>query len=254
MESTPDHWHSIPTVLGLEAGKHVYVAKPFALTVREGRAMAEAARCTKRILFPGTQHRSAPHIAAAARMVRSGEIGDVSFVRVWNSGNIAPDIQRKVPDSDPPPGLDWDFYLGPSPRAPFNRMRFLTKYRVFSVTPAATLRISAIIASIAYTRSWAPPARIRVLNRFGERPSWRAANLGRSRLLAGSGRLKRRLRAELPATGTTEESSPFRLSTPRIPSRPWAAVYVLRMPATSSISTWSPISIRASSWSMRPRG
>jgi predicted dehydrogenase len=132
MVSTPDHWHSIVTVLGLEAGKHVYVEKPFALTIREGRAMVEAARRTKRILYPGTQHRSAPHIAEAARMVREGEIGDVSFVRVWNSGNIAPDIQKKVPDSDPPPGLDWDFYLGPSPRAAFNRMRFLTNYRVFS--------------------------------------------------------------------------------------------------------------------------
>ena len=131
MVSTPDHWHSIITVLALEAGKHVYVEKPFALTIREGRAMVEAARRTQRILFPGTQHRSAPHIAEAARMVQSGEIGDVSLVRVWNSGNIAPDIQKKVPDSDPPPGLDWDFYLGPSPEAHFNRMRFLTNYRVF---------------------------------------------------------------------------------------------------------------------------
>jgi predicted dehydrogenase len=129
--STPDHWHSIITVLGLEAGKHVYVEKPFALTIREGRAMVEAARRTQRILYPGTQHRSAPHIAEAARIVQSGEIGDVGFVRVWNSGNIAPNIQKKVPDSDPPAGLDWDFYLGPSPKAPFNRMRFLVNYRLF---------------------------------------------------------------------------------------------------------------------------
>ncbi len=104
MVSTPDHWHAIPTVLALEAGKHVYVEKPFALTVREGRAMVEAARRTERILYPGTQHRSAPHIAEAARMVRSGEIGDVSLVRVWNSGNIAPNVQKKQPDSDPPAG------------------------------------------------------------------------------------------------------------------------------------------------------
>jgi predicted dehydrogenase len=129
--ATPDHWHAIPTVLGLEAGKHVLVEKPFALTVREGRAMVDAARRTKRILMPATQHRSAPHIAEAARILQSGEVGDVHFVRVWNSGNIAPNIQKKVPDSDPPAGLDWDFYLGPSPKAPFNRMRFLTNYRVF---------------------------------------------------------------------------------------------------------------------------
>ena len=129
--STPDHWHAIPTVLALEAGKHVYVEKPFALTIREGRAMVEAARRTGRILYPGTQHRSAPHIAEAARMVQSGEIGDVSLVRVWNSGNIAPDVMKKQPDSDPPAGLDWDFYLGPSPTASFNRRRFLTTYRLF---------------------------------------------------------------------------------------------------------------------------
>lgn len=92
--STPDHWHAIPTVLALEAGKHVYVEKPFALTVREGRAMVEAARRTGRILYPGTQHRSAPHIAEAARMVQNGEIGEVSLVRVWNSGNIAPDVMK----------------------------------------------------------------------------------------------------------------------------------------------------------------
>jgi predicted dehydrogenase len=130
--STPDHWHSITAILALEAGKQVYVEKPFALTVREGRAMVEAARRTNRILYPGTQHRSAPHIAEAARMVRNGEIGDISLVRVWNSGNIAPDVIRKEPDSDPPAGLDWDFYLGPSPTAPFNRRRFLTTYRLFS--------------------------------------------------------------------------------------------------------------------------
>ncbi len=130
--STPDHWHAIVTVLGLDAGKHVYVEKPFALTIREGRAMVEAARRTSHILYPGTQHRSSPHIAEAARIVQGGGIGDVALVRVWNSGNIAPDIQKKVPDSDPPAGLDWDFYLGPSPAAPFNRKRFLTNYRLFS--------------------------------------------------------------------------------------------------------------------------
>jgi predicted dehydrogenase len=130
--STPDHWHANVAVLSLEAGKHVYTEKPFALTIREGRAMVEAARRTQRILFPGTQHRSAPHIAEAAHIVQSGEIGDVSLVRVWNSGNIAPDVMKKVPDSDPPEGLDWDFYLGPSPTAPFNRRRFLVTYRLFS--------------------------------------------------------------------------------------------------------------------------
>jgi predicted dehydrogenase len=128
--ATPDHWHAIPTVLALEAGKHVFVEKPFALTIKEGWAMVQAARRTKRILMPGTEQRSAPHIAEAARMVQSGEIGAVNFVRAWNNRNIQ-DMWKRVADSAPPAGLDWDFYLGPSPKVPFNRMRFLSTFRLF---------------------------------------------------------------------------------------------------------------------------
>lgn len=129
--ATPDHWHAIPTVLALDAGKHLFVEKPFALTINEGRAMVEAAARTGRILMPATQHRSSPHIAEAARMIAAGEIGEVTFVRVWNSGNNAQSPTAGVPDSDPPEGLDWDFYLGPSPKVPFNRTRFLSTYRLY---------------------------------------------------------------------------------------------------------------------------
>ncbi len=94
--------------------------------------MVSAAQRTKRILMPATQHRSAPHIAEAAQIVQSGQLGDVHLVRSWNSGNVTPNAHKKVPDSDPPAGLDWDFYLGPSPAVPFNQTRFLGTYRVFS--------------------------------------------------------------------------------------------------------------------------
>jgi predicted dehydrogenase len=80
--------------------------------------------------MPATQHRSAPHIAEAADMVQGGEIGDVNLVRAWNSGNLSGSV-RTVPDSDPPEGLDWDFYLGPSPKVPFNQTRFLGSYRSY---------------------------------------------------------------------------------------------------------------------------
>jgi len=78
--------------------------------------------------------------------------------------------------------------------------------------PPPAIRLARHIG--IFSLSGKMPTPTGVLNRFGEEPSWRAANLGRSRLLAGSGRLKRRLRAELPATMTTEASSPSRLSTP----------------------------------------
>lgn len=129
--ATPDHWHAIPTILACEAGKHVYVEKPLAHNIREGRAMVEAARRTGRIVQTGTQQRSAPHFAELAEVVQSGALGHVHFVRVWNYFNTYPEGIGREPDSEPPPGLDWDFYLGPAPWVPFNRKRFLGTYRFF---------------------------------------------------------------------------------------------------------------------------
>jgi len=129
--ATPDHWHAIPTVLACQAGKDVYVEKPLGHNVREGRAMIEAARRHNRIVQMGSQQRSAPHYAEAARIIQSGELGKVHFVRIWNYVNMYPNGIGRVPDSDPPEGVDWDMYLGPAPRVPFNKNRFVGTYRWF---------------------------------------------------------------------------------------------------------------------------
>jgi predicted dehydrogenase len=129
--ATPDHWHAIPTVLACEAGKHIYVEKPLAHNILEGQAMVKAARSTGKIVAAGTQQRSATHFPECADMVQGGSLGDVRMVRVWNYSNIFPKGFGRVPDSEPPKGLDWDFYLGPAPKVPFNRLRFLATYRFF---------------------------------------------------------------------------------------------------------------------------
>jgi len=129
--ATPDHWHAAVTVLACQSGKDVYVEKPLAHDIREGRKMVEAARRYNRVVQTGTQHRSAPHIQQATDIVRSGQIGPVRFVRVWNYLNMSPDGIGRAADSAPPAGLDWDFYLGPAPKVPFNKNRFLVTYRWF---------------------------------------------------------------------------------------------------------------------------
>ncbi|MBK9168634.1 MAG: Gfo/Idh/MocA family oxidoreductase [Bryobacterales bacterium] len=129
--ATPDHWHAIPAVLACQAGKHVYVEKPLALTIREGRAIVEAAKQSKAVFLMGTQQRSATHFPEVAEMVRNGRIGDVRYVRVWNFVNLTPDGIGSEPDAEPPAGLDWDFWLGPAPKVPYNRKRFLSTYRYF---------------------------------------------------------------------------------------------------------------------------
>jgi predicted dehydrogenase len=129
--ATPDHWHAIIMVLACQAGKDVYVEKPLAHNVREGRAMVVAARRYNRIVQTGTQQRSAPHYREVERIIQSGELGEVRFVRVWNYSNLTPDGLGRVPDSPVPAGLDWDFYLGPAPKVPFNKNRFLRNFRWF---------------------------------------------------------------------------------------------------------------------------
>ncbi len=129
--ATPDHWHAIASVLACQAGKDVYVEKPTSLTIREGRAMVNAARKHNRIVQVGTQHRSAPHFAKIAEMIQRGDIGPVKFVRVWNYANHTPHGIGRKPAQDPPAGLDWDMYLGPSPRVAFNSNRFLGSFRYF---------------------------------------------------------------------------------------------------------------------------
>ena len=129
--ATPDHWHAAIAVLTCQAGKDIYVEKPLAHNVREGRAIVTAARRYDRIVQAGTQHRSSPHFREVQEIVQSGAIGKVNWVRVWNYANLFPQGIGREPDSDPPAGLDWNFYLGPAPFVPFNRKRFLVTYRWF---------------------------------------------------------------------------------------------------------------------------
>ncbi len=129
--ATPDHWHAPIAILAIQAGKDVYVEKPLAHNVREGRAIVEAARRSQQIVQVGTQHRSAPHYAEAQRIVQSGVLGEIKFVRVWNYFNMMPNGIGRVAESRVPPGVDWDMYLGPAPERPFNRLRLGPTFRFF---------------------------------------------------------------------------------------------------------------------------
>jgi predicted dehydrogenase len=137
--ATPDHWHSSIAVAACEAGKDVYVEKPLAYSVKEGRAIVEAARKTRRLVLPGTQHRSAEHYAEIAAMVRSGDLGEVRFVRVWNYSNMLPNGIGRAPDGEPPEGLDWAMYCGPAPKVKFNPKRFGPTFRWFKDYATGTI-------------------------------------------------------------------------------------------------------------------
>jgi predicted dehydrogenase len=122
--ATPDHWHPLPMVMACQAGKDVYVEKPICVAVEEGMKMVEAARKYKRVVQVGLWQRSNLHFQKAAELVQNGLLGKVSFVRTWNYDNIYPDGIGNPPDADPPAGLDWDMWLGPAPKVPYNWNRF----------------------------------------------------------------------------------------------------------------------------------
>ena len=88
--ATPDHWHALPAIQAVLAGKDVYVEKPVAHNVAEGQAMLRAARKTNKIMAVGTQQRSSSHFQKAVEIVRSGKLGKVFWVQTWNYENISP--------------------------------------------------------------------------------------------------------------------------------------------------------------------
>jgi predicted dehydrogenase len=128
--ATPDHWHALPTVLACQAGKDVYVEKPLAKTIDEGRAMLEAAKRHQRVVQMGSQWRSCQHIMEAGEFIRSGKLGKVSIVRGWAYLDWLPGIGKPA-DCPPPPGVDYEMWLGPAPQHPFNPNRFHFNFRWF---------------------------------------------------------------------------------------------------------------------------
>jgi predicted dehydrogenase len=128
--ATPDHWHALPTVMACQAGKDVYVEKPLANSIAEGRAMLEAARQHQRIVQMGTQWRSGDHWRDAVQFVQSGQLGKVSIVRGWAYLDWLGDIGHP-PDTTAPPGVDYDMWLGPAPVRAFNPNRFHFNFRWF---------------------------------------------------------------------------------------------------------------------------
>jgi predicted dehydrogenase len=116
--ATPEHWHALATVWACQAGKDVYVEKNISLTIWEGRKMIEAARKYDRVVQCGTQNRSAPYAFSARDYIKNGGLGRVVHVKVLNMLGGGP--WSPQPDGDLPEGLDWDKWLGPAPKRPYN--------------------------------------------------------------------------------------------------------------------------------------
>ncbi len=116
--ATPDHWHALATVWGVQAGKDVYVEKPICHSPWEGRQMVKAARHYDRVVQVGTQNRSAPYNMSAKQYLDEGKLGTIHMVKVINQKQW-PNVAAAA-DAEIPAGLDWDMWNGPAPLPTYN--------------------------------------------------------------------------------------------------------------------------------------
>jgi len=112
----PDHWHSIPVIMGAQAGKDMYAEKPLARTIYEGSEMVKAVQRYGVVWQTGSQQRSASNFHHACELVRNGRIGKVHKVEV---GLPTGKSGSTISVAPVPEGLDWDFWLGPAPWRPY---------------------------------------------------------------------------------------------------------------------------------------
>jgi predicted dehydrogenase len=128
--ATPDHWHAAVAIDACNAGKDIYIEKPMVHFPNAGQALVKAVRENRRICQVGMQARAIPHFQKAREhYVESGVMGKVGLVRTWydaNSGYIlkAPPEMRQKPE-----GLDWDRWLGPGPKVPWNPEIYFSPYK-----------------------------------------------------------------------------------------------------------------------------
>jgi predicted dehydrogenase len=129
--ATPDHWHAKMAIDAMEAGKDVHVEKPMTLYLDEAKKMVEVAAKTKRVVQVGAEGTSNDVFWQANRIVREGVLGKI----VWATGGV----YRNEPQGDwnwpmdkdcSPKNLDWDAFLGPAPKRPFEPERYF-RYRKY---------------------------------------------------------------------------------------------------------------------------
>jgi predicted dehydrogenase len=156
--ATPEHWHHRMTLDALDAGKHVYVEKPMTHTIQQAQEVVRRMRGSKLKLQVGVQGTSDESYEVANRYIRDGALGKVVMAQIDYSRNYVKDFWAYEIDADAKPGgdLDWQAWLGPAPKRPWDPRRFFQwrRYWDYSGGIATDLfihRVTRIIKAVGLT-------------------------------------------------------------------------------------------------------
>jgi predicted dehydrogenase len=127
--ATPHHWHAPIALAAMAAGKDCYIEKPISHVFNEGPLIIAAAKKFGRVVQQGSQMRNSPVTAKAEQLLRDGIIGEVRVARAWTAETRT--VEPPRPDGEPPQGVDYDRWLGPAPKRPFNPHRWHQTWRMF---------------------------------------------------------------------------------------------------------------------------
>ncbi len=116
---TQDHWHALQTNDAFSAGKDVFVEKPLAMTIHEGREMIKALEKSNQIAGVCLNRRGATTYQKLVREVQNGKIGKITFALGCHVSNMYPAGIGKMKPEDPPKDFDWNAWLGPKPYRPY---------------------------------------------------------------------------------------------------------------------------------------
>jgi len=122
---TPDHWHAKMAIEAVKAGKDVYIEKPLTYTVDEGLEIIKAVKASGRVFQVGSQGISTPVQRKAREVIQSGKLGQITMLRAYYNRNTAGGAWiYPIPPGAGPQTVNWDMFIGPAPRVPFNLERF----------------------------------------------------------------------------------------------------------------------------------
>ena len=175
----PNHWHGLATVWACQAGKDVYVEKPFSYNIWEGKQMVAAARKYARMVQVGTQNRSSTFLRSVFDYLHSGEIGPIRYAHalVYRARDGIGTISAPTPL---PAGVDYDLWCGPAPNTPLMRKQLHYEWHWFWATGNGEMGNNGIhvndICRWALRQNQPPPRAISIGGRFAFNDCGETAN------------------------------------------------------------------------------